>query len=436
VAYSAIHIMVSVHSKNISILVGGTAAAQIVSILSLPILSRIYTPAEYGVLGIYMAISSLFIGFSTLQYSQAIMLPEDESTAMQLTSLCVFSVLGMSLLTTVFLLFLGEMLLTYINISEYLWVLYLAPVSMLVSGLSNAFTVLANRHKRYQKITVSRVVAAVTTVSISISLSYFSSGPVGLIVGAISGQVMGCLILIMAVKNIFVSNLPHITIQSIKTVAAKYRRFPIYSLPSEVINLFTSQLPVYVLAVFVGPSVVGLFDRSRQLLELPIKHISGAVGEVFRQRAARTYEIDGNCIELFRETFLQLSKLAIIPFLVIVFWAPDIFAFVLGDDWRDSGAIAQVLALMYALKFIVSPLSYLYLMAKKQREDFYLHLLMLSSSPVALYVGYSFFSEDGVAGALSLYSITYAFIYLIYLIRSRKFSYGVRVSDKGSTSDN
>ena len=115
---------------------------------------------------------------------------------------------------------------------------------------------------------------------------------------------------------------------------------------------------------------------SNRILGLPIGLISNSIGEVFKQRAASDYNEFGTCRPIFIKTFKALLISSIVPFTILILFGADIFAFAFGEQWRGAGEYSQILGVMFFFRFTVSPLTYVFYIANKQRLDLLLHLLL------------------------------------------------------------
>lgn len=406
--------------KNVLTLVTGTAAGQLLSILAAPVLTRIYMPADYGVLGTFMAITSTIMIVATLQYGMAIMVPEKKEDSITLLHLSFFIVCVFSLLTFLFVLLLKKPLLHFIRAEELSHWIYLAPASVFFGGLVSPLSVWANRAKAYRVLSFSRVLPQVFTVVISIIIGLIIDGPTGLIISYIIGQIINCIYLTV----FLIRNEPTLfrrrTFENLKQQLRAYRKFPLYTLPAEFINVFTSNLPIFLLNRYAGPVAVGAYNFSNRLLGMPSTIISGSIGEVFKQRATQDYYEKGNCEEIFRKTAKHLTLFSIIPFLIVGVFGDKLFVWVFGEPWLVAGQFSQILAVMFMAKFVVSPLAYVYYIYGKQREDFVIHVWILISSFASLWLGFSF--VNSTMWSLVFFSVNYLAIYVLYYFRSAYFS--------------
>lgn len=409
--------------KNAATLISGTAIAQVITLLTAPVLTRIYTPENYGLLGLYIMVTTVVGTLATLQYNNIILITKDEAEAEKALVLCILLSVFFALILLVLVLILGNYFSLWLKNPGFSKWLYLAPVSVFFTGWSNAFTYYANRHKLYKLLTVNRIISATLVPVVSIGLGLLLNGPFGLFAGLVISQVIPAILLsnhFLWKRNIKLD----FSIAKVKYLLKKYKSFPLYSLPSEFINNLINQLPVLLIGRYYTPAIVGFYNLSGRILGMPIQLVSTAVGEVFRQKAAHDYHEKGNCVSAFKRTFLASFALSIIPFLTILFFGPVLFSFFFGAKWTEAGIISQVLMPLFMLRFTVSPLSYLFIIAGRQREDLIAHIA------IVLLIGSVFVIsrelDKDYKTTLLYYSIVYSASYIYYLVRSYQFSKGTK----------
>jgi O-antigen/teichoic acid export membrane protein len=212
----------------------------------------------------------------------------------------------------------------------------------------------------------------------------------------------------------------YLKMDQIKGFIKQYKKFPIYSLPSEFMSTFTNQLPVYFLSYFSGPAAVGVYGLAVRMIGLPVQFIGGAISTVFKQRATEDFNRDGNFYGIFMKTLKSLIIVSLPMVAVILLFGQELFSFVFGKEWINSGLIAQILIVMFALKLIISPLSYAYYIRQKLKEDALIHIYILFSSLIIFFTGIKFF--DDYTKILLVFSINYSLVYLFYLFRSYRFA--------------
>jgi len=199
---------------------------------------------------------------------------------------------------------------------------------------------------------------------------------------------------------------------SIKNQAIRYKRFPIYSSWSGFLNTASLQVPIILLSSFFSSTVAGLYFYSHKLLNMPMSLLGMSIGQVFFQKAS---EHKKNPEKLKEITFLVYKKLlyiGVFPLALIMVYGDYIFSFVFGDSWRLAGEYAQVLSPWILFVFISSPLSTLFDVLEKQKEELIFNYLIFIARVAALFVGYLIFHDAYIV--IILFGITGAAMWLGY----------------------
>ena len=192
----------SVFLKNIFSVFTASTITQFIPIITAPILTRIYTPNDYGVLGILMSITSLFSVFSTMGYSNAIIIAKTEEETNKVVGLCLKSVLLVTSVSVIIVIFWQNFLANSFNIKDYKTLLILVPISILLSGIAAVFGLIATRHQYFRMISINRIVSAVFSALVSIVIGLIYKSIIGLILGFVFSQLINSVILLWYLKKI------------------------------------------------------------------------------------------------------------------------------------------------------------------------------------------------------------------------------------------
>ena len=411
----------SEYLRNVLTLSSGTTVAQLVSLGTAPILYRIYSKEDYGTLGLYMAIVGVIGVFSTMQYTEAILLEKADEGAKEILWLNRIINIGFTLISVLLIIVLSPFVGKWFNNEGITNWLFLIPISIFFTGQNAILRVWANRKKMYKILALNSILISLLVPLVSITTGYLIAGPLGLFLGLLTSQVVPALVLLYSLSSRFELNKRSVMFNSrLVFFAKKYIDFPRFNLFSEFVSRFSNQLPVFMLSSYLGPGVVGLYNLSVRMLSLPVQIIGNSISEVFKQRAAEDYSSKRNCKKVFIKTLKSLSVISIVPFIVLLLFGPSVFSFVFGEEWRQSGVIAQLLSVMYVLKFIASPLSYVYIIVQKLKEDLFWHIWILFSTAIIFYMGINYKAD--YQAILMIFSINYGLVYLIYILRSYSFS--------------
>lgn len=407
-------------TRNILILMTGTTIAQAIPIVISPILTRFYSPADFGIFALFMSLTSILVVIATGKYDLSIILPSKNSDSRQLVVLSVIISLIFSFIVLIIIvLFYSDIELLNSNVSTLEW-LYLLPLSILLTSGYQVLIPYENRSKNYKKISMSLIFQNITTAMVNILTILITPTFWGLIFAKLIGITISIFFLLLYNKSQLLK--VKVSFTRILHLAKRYKKFPIFSLPADLSSIITNELPILLFVIFYSNSILGLYALAMRVVAAPISIIGSSISNVFRREAAHLYNVQGSCTDLYLKTFKYLFFLSIIPFTVFGIYSPDIFSFVFGEEWKTSGEFTQIMAIMFFFKFIVSPLSYMFYIAEKQVEDLYLHVYVLISSFISIYLGYILFKDPSYS--ILFYSFNWVLIYIYTGIRSYQFSKG------------
>ncbi len=83
------------YARDVATMAVGTIASQGMTLLAMPILSRLYFPEDFGALAVFMAVSGIAATALTLRYETAILLPKKEEEAGALFKISICSALAL-----------------------------------------------------------------------------------------------------------------------------------------------------------------------------------------------------------------------------------------------------------------------------------------------------------------------------------------------------
>jgi O-antigen/teichoic acid export membrane protein len=376
----------------------GTGAAQFFPILFLPVISRLYQPKDYGEYALFASIVGILIIFVTSHYSQAIMLPEDNHDAKKL--------LDISFTINVLFSFVVLFISLCYSLIFHNYIYLLLSVAIFSSGMIAILSIWANRNGKYKVLSTSRVLLGFSVVSLQIGLSFFLKNT-GLIISLVLSQMLVAFFLLQRTEKMKINIIGY---KKSKLLLLRYKYFAYYNMPSTLNNSLAVQLPTFLMTYFAGPVPTGYFNFSNRTLGVPLSLLSSSIGEVFRQSAVEARHKTGNCKKIFMKTFILLSSLSLPVLGIIWIFAPRIFEFIFGNEWYIAGRYVQILAPLFLIRFIVSPLSYMLIATEKLGKNFMIQLLKVILSTLGLLCGVFFWRTP--EAMLFLYMAGYSTIYL------------------------
>lgn len=399
-------------ARGVTVLASGTAAGQAIVVLASPVLTRLYTPDDFGVLAVYASFLGIVTVAASLRYQLAIPLPRSDGSAaniLALSLICAGIVTAViALIVTVF----GDSIVVWTNtpmLAPYLWLL---PVGVALGGAYQAFNYWAVRKRAFTRIAGTKLQQGGGMVATQIGLGFAHFGPLGLILGQVVGQAAGLTNLVRSAWREDRSALLRIRGDRIRWAARRYRRFPYFSTWSAVANKAGSQLPLVLFAALFSPAVAGLYLLAHRVLSMPMSLLGQAIGQVFHSSAAEARR-DNQLNAITLQSFSGLARIGVGPIMLIAITAPELFAFVFGAEWRDAGIYVQWMAPWLTIVFITSPLSNLVSVMERQVADLVFQVLLLVLRCTAIVIG-AFMG--GPVLAIALFSTTSFLVWMVFAI--------------------
>lgn len=343
-------------ARGLLVVLGGTAGGQLLALLGAPILSRLYPPSVFGPFAVINALVLPIGVIAALRYELAIPLPRGGRTTQRLLHLALALSLATALVGLALVALLHAPLARLLSIPEsqsllLLWV----PI---IAGLVGAFAVLnqmAIRAKLYGAIARRNLLLNAVTVGVQIAAGLLDFGTAGLALGLAAGQLVSVLSLAWAVRG---SLLPLSPRGAMRSVAVKYKSFPLVLAPSGLLNSAGIQAPVVLTAALYGATVSGWLGMTQRVLALPLALIGQAVAQVFLgEFGAARRSGAGDLERMFMRTSRNLFAVGLAGCLVLIAAAPWAFSTFLGAQWHQSGVYAQALAVALMFQMVGNPLS-------------------------------------------------------------------------------
>src|SRR3990172_3054399 len=367
-------------------LVGGTTVAQALTIITAPIISRLYAPTFIGTTGLFVSIVLILNVFVCLRYEQAIMLSKDDGEAANLFALSILTTLIMSSLT-MFLVGLGRNFIPRIlNAPEIAPFLLLIPIAALIQGIFLATNFWNSRTKRFGRLSIARVAASLTTSVIPIMMAMVGfANTTGLIISYLAGSSIYTLVLFAQVIAESTTTFKReIMATRILAVLKRYRKFPLLDTWGSLVNTLSWQLPILMLSIYFTQTDIGHYSMANRFILLPMTLIGNAVAQVFFQRASEVQAVTGSIAKSAELVFQRLVAISLPLAILLAMFGPQLFIFVLGKQWETAGFYAQILAPWMFFLFISSPLSSIFAVLEKQEQILLVHFVILVSRAFSL----------------------------------------------------
>lgn len=407
-------------ARNVAVVASGTAAAQIITFAFMPIITRLYGPETFGILGAFNAILLFMVPMAAMSYPIAIVLPKRDEIAKGIVRLSIKISFVTSFAVALLLLFAGEKITSTLNIgaaSSFLWFI---PLNMLFSVWLATATQWVVRKSHFNLKAKVAVVNALVQNLLKVGIGGFAPYFWVLITIVSLGNVLNAGLLYFGFRkkqrseaNIQRSESDEEPNLSSLKLADKYSDFAYFRTPQVVLNSASQSLPVLMLTALFDPATAGFYVLGRMTISAPTQLLGKSVGTVFYPHfnAAVIKGLSGTPI-LIRAT-ISLAAIGFLPFLFVVITGPWLFELIFGIEWRIAGEFASWMAIWLFVGFINQPSVAALPVLKLQGFYLLYEVLAILLRAVALYLGYSTFGT--AHSAIISFSIVSVFLNAILI---------------------
>lgn len=329
--------------RKVLVVASGTAGAQLIAFLFVPIITRIYGPEIYGEFGTFLSVINIILPAVTLGYSSAIVMPRTLREASSVIHLSLIIAFILSLVCYVIIV-ISKSFFNFNNLENNVIYEYafLIPLFVLFSGVHEIGNAILQRMDKFNKIAQSTFGHALVNYggqtlvgwiySYTITLAFIHVFSVGL-----------KSVFIIYVSKLKLRSKPNF--QRVKFVLYKYRDFALFRTPQLIINAFSQSAPVLILAFYFNSKIVGFYALARFALAIPISLLGKSVVSVFYPHFNKLYLSGKPSFSLLKNSTLNLALIGLVPFGLVFGWGNELFSIVFGSEWGEAGGFASYLSL-------------------------------------------------------------------------------------------
>jgi len=393
-------------------------------VLILPLLTRLYSPEDFQILAVFVAILSLVTVVSCLRLNIAIPLPEDDQTAAALLVLSIGASVLFTATSAVFVMWSAEALADLLGEPAIARYLLLVPAGIFFASSYTALQYWASRKKRFGLITRTRISRALAGAGTQLGYGAFAPGPFGLILGQILYMGMGTIRLAVVTWSDDRKNFANLDRRKVTGTLHEYRRFPLLSVPEALFDSAGIQVSILLIAAYSANPEAGYMMLAMQVLGAPMALIGGAVAQVYLAEAPESLR-RRELSQLTRKTIGSMLRIGGPVLGVVGILAPFLFPPIFGQEWARAGSIVAMLAPSFLLQFLVSPVSMVLHVTGNV-----LTAMLLQAFGLVLRVGFVLAAAsispswivEAYAGSSIIYYLAYLAIVLLLLRRTQAAS--------------
>ncbi|MEL7043653.1 MAG: oligosaccharide flippase family protein [Pseudomonadota bacterium] len=354
--------------SSILTLSAGSTASQLITLALMPVITRLYDPAMFGIFAVFVALANIIIRVSNLQFAETIVVVPSEEDAEAAAQLAITIVAFFAVFIGALGLLFSAPLAQFFGIEPYGIYFAILAFAIFLGGLRQVLRRWLLRAHGNRYIASGEVSQALADRVATIAGFWLSPGtPNGLVFGRLTGQLCDVLAMLRGV----IGNPPRLSLdqprrEHMKALAGEYRQFALYSWANLLDNA-AQQLPVIMINALLGPTVAGGVALARRVLAEPAIILGSALAQSYYQLAAK--EDDESVLRSVTATMtFTLFKLIALPVLLGMCCAPELFAVVFSEKWRIAGWYALIVSPIFMLTLLLRPLNRIFFVQRIQRE--------------------------------------------------------------------
>jgi O-antigen/teichoic acid export membrane protein len=398
-------------------MMSGKSLAALIALLTMPIIARLFTPEHFGVAAVFMSIVGVVSSVGTLRYAAAIVLPKDESEAIDIMALAYRISLAICtlVLVSLFAYSLAEVPWSLLEVlGSWMWFLPVGIFLFTSVHINDAWLV---RLKSFKRASASIVAGNAATGALRIAFgAAFGSTIPGLVFGYLLGLVAR-----LAAQGGFATagfrkSVTDFNAGRMRIIAARYSDFPRLNAPAGLISGFGHHLPVIMFGAMFSPVVAGLYAMADRLAKVPVTVVATSIRRVFLQKTAGIQQDGRSLKKAFLLTVGVLACLGLLPFGLVWQFGQEMAVIILGDNWSGAGAYLEIMSPWLFIVWVAAPCNSVFIVLRQQKVWLSLQvgLVLVQSAAFAL----AFFTDTSAERTLQAFVAATVFMNLVIIAMS------------------
>lgn len=405
--------------KSVLKISSGTMIGQMISMISLPILTRIYGATVIGVWSTIVALANIVNAFSDLGMTNAIMIGKDEeevgkiyrviSTIVTACALCAGIVVyiyyqfvendnGISLS------FLVSFLIVYIWTSQQTQICY----------------AWLNRKGQYDLLMKNPLINNISITIIAVGLGLAGMKQYGYYVGCMTGQILT----LIHMKRTLPTHTFTFKINEYKDIFITYSHFLKYQLPTNLIASVKNQLPTLLIRSLFGNEILGYYSVTMRILQIPINLLANSIGRVYFKTISEMKRENKPIGEYTLRNLKKAMKIAILPMIGLLSVGEQFIIIFFGKQWEVAGQLLSIISCQTLFNFLMMSTQGISVTLDKQKYAMVSGISQMLGYVVAFVTGRYFFNSVYVAVILmSVFFIVIQVVYFCKLFEVMNISY-------------
>jgi O-antigen/teichoic acid export membrane protein len=413
-------------SRNVLMLLTGTFLAQLIPLGVSPLLTRIYTPYDFGLFAFLLGVTTIFTSVFNGRYDAAILVPKEDMEAHILLRVALYIPLILATFLLIIFFIIPESTLLSLEIKqEAIDLRYFIPVIAILFAYYMGFDVFLNRQKAYKEISYLLTSRIIFVAFFQIIFGFIFKN--GLLYGLFFGMMIAIPLGLYYMQKY--STKYNVSIEQIISTVKRYKNYPLFHMPHTLLNALSNNVPMVIIPFFFSLVSSGLYLMTLKVFYTPFSMLGASIEKVFRKKVVDYLHENKKICDLMKTILFKIVLFSFIPYVVLVWFSPVLFSFILGKEWLEVGVYIQILSPWIYMAFIVSIFVGIPIVLEQQKKSLMIEIGYFILRIGGLIIGAIFY--DNIYVALVLFS----FGGLIVLCYNLYWIYSLAKTTDGKTTD-
>lgn len=407
--------------RDVAKLMTGTAVGQAIGFLAAPLLSRLYTPDDFGVVGVFLSVATVIGVVAALRLELAVVVPKADEDAQRVMVAALLVIAGVVSATALAVLVAGEAAARALGAPALAPLLGILPFYVGSLGTFQVFNYWSTRVGKFGRLASAQVARGAVGAAGQVGLGVAHLGAAGMLTGQVAGQAVGTLTLLGRSARAGRLDLrAPVSFAGVGKVLKEYADFIVYGAPQSLLNAIGQGLPAVLLTGAFGPGVAGQYLLATRLVTAPTNLVGQSLRQVLYPYLSRRID-SPNVPRITVRVSLSLAALAALPATLLVAFGPPLFAWGLGEEWRTAGEFARFLSLQLFAGLVNIPAVSLVPLLRIQRWHVTFEAIYTVTRLAALGAGGVIAGPIGAVAAMSFTVLAFnAFLVVAVVARFRR----------------
>ena len=401
----------SQYIQNFTALAGSEIIAQAILMGVTPILTRVYSPAEFGQYEFFKTSGLLLVIIGFLNYDASIYSSKNEIDRINGVLLSVMVLLVISFFSSGILFFFNDFFVEIFQ-SEikdgWFWSL---PVYAFFAALTNLMLVALTKEGSFKLISSIKIIVSILVASTQLIFGWLNWGYWGLVYSTIVVQMIAFLLYFKPFYMQFNGNFKDFSFMRLKILMKTYWRLPIIVLPGNFLNNLVQSLPVFFLGR-MDSQVLGYYALAQRIIGFPLKFVTAAVQRLYVKELIDEIDKTGIGVNAYRKNLKIYGIISIILILGLLAFTKPLLPIFFGNEWLPAVPYATLLGIFFSVRFIFGGLSFVMVIGKAPKVDIFWQVFFAILMTLSFLVC-EFLDASPLVTILS-YVLVGVFSYLIY----------------------